>query len=247
MLGVPNRQFSRFVTTRIVVPRQRFGKARRSREFRSAVTRFYSFPVIFGVLNIVTGTRCSPMQEIPSGKWCMFEILTQDGPLSKKVCQLTNDLIRLADQCFDEESMKVLQKTLPPDTKVGKRLGALVGGELHKVLYDRAVQAREAGTLESRLKITRPTNRKMDPKYTRRGERSAAGPDFVLSGLFDGENVHAAWDFTTSGALAGHYDRDVRGIRRRRKSDPEEHPLDPEIQNVPDTANFWSSYIAIFY
>jgi hypothetical protein len=109
------------------------------------------------------------------------------------------------------------------------------------------VRAREAGRLESRLKITRPTNREMDPRFTRRGERSTAGPDFVLSGLFDGENLHAGWDFTTSGALTSHYDRDVLGIRRRRRPDWEEHPFDPEIQSAPDTANFWSSYIAIFY
>ena len=71
----------------------------------------------------------------------------------------------------------------------------------------------------------------------------------MLSGIFDGENVHAAWDFTTSGALTTHYDRDVLGIRRRRKSNPEEHTLDldPEIQEVPDTVKFWTSYIAIFY
>ena len=65
------------------------------------------------------------MQEIRSGKWCMFQILTQDGPLCKKVCQVTTGLITLADKCFEEESMKVLQKALPPDMKAGSRLGRL--------------------------------------------------------------------------------------------------------------------------
>jgi hypothetical protein len=187
------------------------------------------------------------MLEIDSGKWCMFQVLTQDGPLCKSVCQVTTDLITLADECFEKESMKVLQKTLPPDMQVGTWLGATVGGELHKLLYDLAVKARDAGTLEPKLKITRPTNRAIDPHYTRRGERSAAGPDFVLTGTFDGEDVHAAWDFTTSNALASHYDRDILGIRRGRKSDQDQHPSDPEIHGVPDTAIYWSSYIAIVY
>jgi hypothetical protein len=58
----------------------------------------------------------------------MFEVLTQEGPLCKKVCQVTIDLIRLADKCFEEASMKVLQKTLPPDRKAGNRLGGACRG-----------------------------------------------------------------------------------------------------------------------
>ena len=178
----------------------------------------------------------------------MFEILTLDQPtLPAKVCQVTNDLIRPADACFEADAMNTLRKNLQPGKITGTRTAAIVGGELHKILYDRAVQAREAGKLEPRLKITRPTDRKLDPLYTRKGERSTSGPDFVLSGIFNGENVHAAWDFTTGGALAKHYDRDVRGVRRRRKSDPERGPHDSEIQETPDTVNYWSSYIAIFY
>ncbi|HXR38006.1 MAG TPA: hypothetical protein VN776_02895 [Terracidiphilus sp.] len=177
----------------------------------------------------------------------MFEILAQEGPLCKRVCHVTSQLISLADICFEEEGMKELRKTLPPGTAVGDRLGAVVGSKLHKVLYDLAVGAREKGKLEPKLKITRPTDVKIDPKYTRRGERSAAGPDFVLTGIFDGEDVHAAWDFTTSNALASHYDRDVLGLRPRRKSDPKEPPYDPEVQQARDTAIFWTSYIAIFY
>ena len=187
------------------------------------------------------------MEAIQPGKWCMFEVMAQDGPLCKKVCQVTSQLLALADRCFGEEGMTVLHKTLAPGTKTGDNIGRKVGGELHKVLYDFAVQARREGKLEPRLKITRPTDRKIDPENTRKGERSAAGPDFVLSGVFDGEEVHAAWDFTTSRGLADHYDRDVLGKRSRRRSDPDEHPLDPEVQEVPDTMRFWTSYILIFY
>jgi hypothetical protein len=192
------------------------------------------------------------MEEIRSGKWCMFQILDQDGPLPKKVCQVTTDLIRLADRCFDENAMKKLAKTLPPNVKDGKtlpteRIPTLVGGELHKLFYVMAVKARQAGRLEPRLKITRPANMKKDPNYIAKGEDSTAGPDFVLTGIFGSENVHAAWDFTTGLQLAQHYDRDVLGKRRSRKSDPEKHPRDLEIQGVTDTVNYWSSYIVIFY
>src|SRR5438270_2988810 len=135
------------------------------------------------------------MPAIRSGEWCMFQVLTQDGPLSKTVCRVTTDLIRLGDQCFEKDSMDALGRSLPAGTKAGSRLGALVGGELHKILYNLAVRARENGTLERRIKITRPTDLKVNPAYTRKGERSSAGPDFVLTGIFNEENIRAAWDF----------------------------------------------------
>lgn len=188
------------------------------------------------------------MDDIRSGKWCMFEILGQDGPLPKKVCQVTTDLIRLADRCFDENGLKKLARTLPPNVSGGKQsIPTLVGGELHKLLYIMAVRARQAGKLEPRLKITRPANLKRDDNYTAKGEKSTEGPDFVLTGIFGSEQVHAAWDFTTARALAEHYNRDVLGKRRSGRSDPEDPLRDPEIHGMPDTVNYWSSYIALFY
>jgi hypothetical protein len=192
------------------------------------------------------------MEEIRSGRWCMFEILDQDGPLSNKVCQVTTDLMRLADKCFEDGAMKKLARTLPPNVKDGKilptkSLPTLVGGELHKLFYISAVKARQAGRLEPRLKITRPSNMKKDPSYLAKGEDSTEGPDFVLTGVFNGEHVHAAWDFTTGRQLAQHYDRDVLGKRRSRKSDSEAPLRDSEIHGVPDTVKYWSSYIVIFY
>jgi hypothetical protein len=192
------------------------------------------------------------MDEIRSGKWCMFEILNQDGTLSKKVCQVTTDLIRLVDRCYDENGMRVLAGALPPNVDDGKRLPTkriptLVGGELHKLLYTMAVKARRAGRLASKLKITRPANMKRDDNYLAKGEESTEGPDFVLSGIFDGEQVHAAWDFTSARAMAEHYNRDVLGKRRARKSDTNEPLRDREIHGLPDTVRYWSSYIVLFY
>jgi hypothetical protein len=185
---------------------------------------------------------------IQDGEWCKFIVLEQDGPVCRKVCQVTSDLLKLADNLYTRKSMDTLAEALPADKPVGTRLGAVVGSQLHTLLYDLAVQVRESGKLEPRLKITRPTNLQLNPIYTRRGERSAAGPDFILSGKFDGEDVDAAWDFTTIGALRSHYNRDVLGIPRKRKSDVfERHPVDPSIQEPPDTVNYWSSYIAIYY
>ena len=184
---------------------------------------------------------------IRDGEWCNYIVLEQDGPLCRKVCQVTTDLIKLADRLYTQKSMDILAGTLPSNKPVGNRLGAVVGTQFHNLLYDLAVQARERGTLEPRLKVTRPTTIKLNPIYARKGERSAAGPDFVLTGKFDGEDVHAAWDFTTSDALLGHYNRDVLGIRPKRKSDAFRHPIDPSIQEKPDTGNYWSSYIAIYY
>lgn len=188
----------------------------------------------------------SPVEDIRNGKWCRFEILTQDGPLPKKVCQVTSELLALADECFSPATMGRLHQAFPPGTRSGGRMGAKVGSELHKVLYDLAVQAREAGKLEPRLKITRPTNQKIDPVHTRRGERSSTGPDFILTGIFDGEDIHAAWDFTTIESMASHYNRDILGLRPWR-SDFNRNPVDPEVQQVRDTANFWTSYIVLFY
>ena len=185
---------------------------------------------------------------IRQGKWCHFQILTQDGPLSRKVCEVTGDLLSLADKLYDPCAMDQIRQTFPPGTLAGQRMGAMVGSEFHKILYLLAVRERERGALEPRLKVTRPTNHKIDERYTRRGERSAAGPDFVLSGIFDGEDIHAAWDLTTIESISSHYDRDILGIRRRgRRRGFEQQAIDPEIQQVPDTEKFWTSYIALYY
>jgi len=109
------------------------------------------------------------MATIQSGKWCMFRTLAQDGPLCRKVCSVTTQLIKLADKCFEEESMAVLRKSLPSGMMTGTRLGAIVGTELHKVLYDMAVRSRENGTLEPRPKIARPTNIAIDPNLHAKG------------------------------------------------------------------------------
>jgi len=183
---------------------------------------------------------------IQQGKWCHFQVLTQDGPLCRKVCEITSDLLKLADKLYDPGFMTQLQKTFPPGTIAGQRMGAMVGSEFHKFLYLLAVQARQAGTLEPRLKITRPVTMAIDDAYTMRGERSAAGPDFILSGIFDGEDIHAAWDLTTIGSIAVHYDRDILGIRRRNGNSGTRF-VDPELQQVPDTQKFWRSYIALYY
>jgi hypothetical protein len=185
------------------------------------------------------------MEEIRDGKWCRYEILAQHGNLSAKVCQVTSDLLALADRCYSPRAMQRLNNAFPPGTIVGGRMGAVVGGEFHKILYHHAVRARQAGKIEPRLKITRPTNQKINPTYTRRGERSGKGPDFVLSGVFAGEDIHAAWDFTTIESMPSHYVRDIQG--RQPGGRLNEHPIDPEIQDVPDTALFWTSYIALFY
>jgi hypothetical protein len=186
-------------------------------------------------------------ERIQQGKWCQFQILTQDGPLSSKVCKITSDLLSLADKCYSPEAMEQLHELFPPGTLAGTRMGAMVGSEFHKILYLLAVKARERGELEPRLKITRPTNQKINLQYTRRGERSGAGPDFVLSGVFDGEDIHAAWDLTTIESIPSHYDRDILGVRRRRRGDLKEHPIDPEIQPPSDNERFWTSYIALYY
>lgn len=183
---------------------------------------------------------------IRPGRWCHFQILTQDGPLSKKVCEVTGDLLRLADTCYSREAINDLHTKFPRGTRSDGRMGAKVGSEYHRILYEAAAKARNKGLLEPRLKITRPTDQKINSEYTRRGERSAAGPDFILSGVFDGEDVHAAWDLTSSESIASHFDRDIRGIRRRRRGEFRA-PFDPEVQGTVDHERYWSSYIALYY
>lgn len=186
-------------------------------------------------------------ESIRQGQWCRYQVLTQDGPLCGKVCEVTSDLLRLADRLYEPETMNRLHNTFPKGTVAGEWMGAMVGSEFHKILYLLAVQARQAGELEPRLKVTRPTNQKIDPQYTRRGERSGAGPDFVLSGIFNGEDIHAAWDLTTIESIPSHFDRDILGVRRRRKGDFPRAPFDPEIQQPLNTERFWTSYIALYY
>lgn len=186
--------------------------------------------------------------EIKQGKWIHFEILTQHGALCKTVCQVTSDLLRLADKCFAPGAMAQMRRAFPPGTMLGQRTAAAVGNELHSILYRLAVRARDKGQLEPRLKCTRPATATINPAVTRRGERSSAGPDFVLTGIFDGEDIHAAWDLTTIESMSGHYDRDILGIRsRRRRPGFSGPPLDPEVQQVQDTGRFWTSYIALYY
>jgi len=185
---------------------------------------------------------------IQQGKWCHFQILTQDGSLSKKVCEVTSALLSLADKLYDPQSMDQFRKVFPSGTSAGWRMGMMVGGEFHKTLYQLAADARERGVLEARLKITRPTNQQINERYCRKGERSGAGPDFVLSGIFDGEDIHAAWDLTTIESIPSHYDRDILGIRRRRRGAAfEQQQFDPEIQQDRDTEIFWTSYVALYY
>ena len=67
----------------------------------------------------------------------------------------------------------------------------------------------------------------------------------MLSGIFDGEDIHAARDLTTIESIPSHYDRDILGVGRRRRGGLNEHPTDPEIQRAPDSGRFWTSYIAL--
>ncbi len=111
-----------------------------------------------------------------------------------------------------------------------------MGGGLHHRPYDLAKKSQATGWLSPELKITRPVNRKADPNITIRGLNSATGPDFVLRGIFGGEQIDAAWDFTTNNALA------ILGRTHGSRSRP-----DLGIQQIEDTTNFWTSYIAICY
>ena len=169
-------------------------------------------------------------------------ILYQDGPISQQICEVTLNLLQLAEQCWNPTSLKALGKKLPSSQAGAGRMGAVVGGGLHHRLYDLAKKSQAAGWLIPELKITRPANRKADPRITLRGLNSAAGPDFVLRGQFGGQQIDAAWDFTTSNALASHYDRDVLGCTRGSRPRPY-----LGIQQIEDTTNFWTSYIAICY
>ena len=177
-----------------------------------------------------------------SGTFCSIVILYQDGPISQEVCEVTLTLLKLAEQCWNPTSLKALGKKLPSSQSAEGRMGAVVGGGLHNRLYDLAKKSQAAGWLPAELKITRPVNRKIDPNITLRGLNAAAGPDFVLRGRFGAQDIDAAWDFTTSNALARHYDRDVLGKTRGSRPRP-----DLGIQQSEDTTNFWTSYIAICY
>ena len=177
-----------------------------------------------------------------SGRYCSIMILSQDGPLCHEVYEVTLNLLKLAEQCWNPTSLKALGKKLPSGPVAVGRTGAIVGGGLHNRLYDLAKKSQAAGWLPRELKITRPVTRKADPNITLPGLNSASGPDFVLRGVFGGNNIDAAWDFTTNNALASHYDRDVLGKTRSSHSRP-----DLGIQQIEDTTNFWTSYIAICY
>lgn len=177
-----------------------------------------------------------------SGTYCSIAILSQDGPICQEVAEVTLNLLKLAEQCWNPTSLKNLGKKLPSSQAAGGRVAAVVGSGFHGRLYDLAKKSQAAGWLPPELKITRPVNRKADPNITIRGLNSAAGPDFVLRGQFGAHNIDAAWDFTTSNALASHYDRDILGRARGFRSRP-----DLGIQQEEDTTNFWTSYIAIVY
>jgi hypothetical protein len=179
---------------------------------------------------------------LDSGRYCSIMILHQDGPISQEICEVTLNLLKLAEQCWNPTSLKALGKRLPSSQAAAGRMGAVVGGGLHHRLYDLAKKSQAAGWLPPELKITRPANRRADPNITLRGLNSAAGPDFVLRGRFGGQQIDAAWDFTTNNALASHYDRDVLGRTRGSRPRP-----DLGIQQIEDTTNFWTSYIAICY
>ena len=177
-----------------------------------------------------------------SGTYHKATILAQDGPISKEVCEITLTLLKLADRCINPTSLKVLGKQLPSPRDAGGRAAALVGSGFHSRLYDLAKKSQAAGWLPPELKITRPVNRRADPNITIRGLNSAAGPDFVLRGNFGGEEIDAAWDLTTPNGFASHYARDVQGRTRGSRPRP-----DLGIQQIEDTTNFWTSYIAISY
>ncbi len=177
------------------------------------------------------------MADIRQGQFCSYQILVSDGQLCPKVCEVTQALMQLGDQCFSVNSLNVISQQYPRDVNPQVR-AAKVGSAFHAIIFNLASQAQASGQLEQKLKITPPVGTPGMPVSATRG------PDFVLSGWFDGEDLHAAWDFTTDKSLAAHYDRDVKGIR---KSNPDPHPIDPEIQEVPDKENYWSSYIAILY
>ena len=181
-------------------------------------------------------------------KYCHFAVLTQDGPLCKAVLEVTQQLAKVVDSCYGVAGVKALHKKLPPGTKPGLR-GTKEGSALHDLLYRRAVEAQLRGNLSSRVKITAPTNAKVHPAMTQKGANIRKGPDFVMRGVFDGEQVDAAWDLMPSGGEASHYDRDVNGIpnSERRKKKGEKTPFDPEIQRAEDRTNYWTSYIAICY
>jgi hypothetical protein len=170
------------------------------------------------------------------GGFCSIAILEQDGPIPKEVYEVTLALLKIAEKCWSPSSMKSFANRFPAGTRAGNRLGATVGSALHERFYELAVRAKAAGRLPSNLKITPPTTMPGFPVRVKKG------PDFVLNGHYGGKDLVAAWEFTTSNALAGHYDRDVLGRSRRQRPRP-----DIGIQQEPDTALYWSSYIAICY
>lgn len=175
-----------------------------------------------------------------SGTYCSIVILYQVGPIGKEVCEITLKLLDLAEKCWNSKSMKELGKQLPE--RAGHMTGMVVGGGFHDGLYDLAKRAQARCWLPADLKITRPVTRKSDPRITLPALNSAAGPDFVWRGMVQGAPVDAAWDLTTSNALARHYDRDVLGQPRDCRPRPE-----VGIQRPEDLSQHWDAYIAICY
>jgi len=175
-------------------------------------------------------------QLLDRGGICSIAILEQDGPIAKEVYEVTLALLKIAEKCWSRSSMNWLGNRFPAGTRAGNRLGATVGSALHERFYQLALREKTAGRLPSNLKITPPTTMPGFPARLRKG------PDFVLNGHYGGQDLVAAWEFTTSNALASHYDRDVLGRSRRERPRP-----DIGIQQEPDTTLYWSSYIAICY
>ena len=179
-------------------------------------------------------------------RYSQLYVLTQDGPLSPTVLQVTQQLVTVVESMYSEEAVALLHKKFPPGTKARGMMGLKVGNAFHDLMYDLAVAAKRKGRLLGEVRITPPVTRKTDENMTGKGANIRKGADFVLRGLHDGEQIDAAWDFTTTEGVAQHYDRDVAGKAKRKKDEPKT-PFDPDIQLAKDTVNYWSSYIAICY
>lgn len=186
-----------------------------------------------------------PMRRIAQGALVEALLLHQhtDAELSSTVEEITDQLVDLMDQVYVQCLPQIANNLA--GRSPGKNLGTQVGTEFHMALYRQAVQwqAQQPPRLDPRVRIT---------------PQGAAGPDFILSGHFDNQDVHAAWDLTTYNALSTHYERDVKGIPQYvRKGEPKvsrvfreravSMPVREGTYYYDREGNYWSSYIAICY
>jgi hypothetical protein len=178
-------------------------------------------------------------------------VLYQVGPISKKVCELSFTLLRLAKKCYEPESYRTFTSVAPSTSATytnEKTLAARSGTGHHKSFFE-ILQKAKGKELPSNVEIK-------DVASTQGvSNKESEGIDIKWVGKDEnGRTVVAGWDLTTAKGLGPHLDKYVKMCDEgwsppRKESDlnEEEIPSHEEEPGKPDTASKYTSFIGISY